>query len=107
MQSLETRHFSRSEEPKMSFSNQIRRHLPSMVGSFCTAALAATLVVVAGCAPLTVQSKPGNISVIPPTSHPRVGMRAGAYDAQEAVWNLNVLSKTQPSEKIVPGIHSD
>ena len=91
----------------MSFSYQIRRHLPSMVGSFCTAALAATLVVVVGCAPSTTQSNSGNLSVIPPTADPRVGLRGGAYDAQEAVWNLNVLSKTKPSEKFVTGINSD
>ena len=91
----------------MSFSYQIRRHLPSMVGSFCTAALAATLVVVVGCAPSTMQSNSGNLSVIPPTADPRVGLRGGAYDAQEAVWNLNVLSKTKPSEKFVTGINSD
>ena len=91
----------------MSFSYQIRRHLPSMAGSFCTAALAATLVVVVGCAPSTTQSNSGNLSVIPPTADPRVGLRGGAYDAQEAVWNLNVLSKTKPSEKFVTGINSD
>ena len=91
----------------MSFSYQIRRHLSSMVGSFCTAALAATIVVVAGCAPSTMQSNSGNLSVIPPTADPRVGLRGGAYDAQEAVWNLNVLSKTKPSEKFLAGVNSD
>jgi LVIVD repeat-containing protein len=91
----------------MSFSYQIRRHFPSMVGSFCTGALAAILVVVAGCAPSTMQSNSGNLSVIPPTPDPRVGLRGGLYDAQEAVWNLNVLSKTKPSEKFITGINSD
>jgi len=91
----------------MSFSYQIRRHLPSMVGSFSAAALAATLVVVVGCAPSTTQSNSGNLSVIPSTPDPRVGLRGGAYDAQEAVWNLNVLSKTKPSEKFISGINSD
>src|SRR6185503_8884792 len=103
---FETRHYPRSEEPKMSFSYQIRRHLPSMAGSFCTAALAATLVVLAACAPAT-QSSSGNLSVIPPTADPRIGLRGGAYDAQEAVWNLNVLSRTKPSEKFLTGINSD
>jgi hypothetical protein len=91
----------------MSFSYQIRRHLPSMVGSFSAAALAAMLVVVVGCAPSTMQSNSVNLSVIPPTPDPRIGLRGGAYDAQEAVWNLNVLSKTKPSEKFVTGINSD
>src|SRR5258706_16432813 len=104
MQSLETRHFSRSEEPKMSFSYQIRRHLPSMVGSFCTAALAATLVVVAGCGPSTLQSYLGELFVVAPASDPRVGLRAAASGAREAGRNLHVLWKTKPAGKLATGI---
>jgi hypothetical protein len=52
-------------------------------------------------------SSSGNLSVIPPTPDPRVGLRPGVYDAQEAAWNLRVLSKTKPSEKFVSGINSD
>ena len=42
-----------------------------------------------------------------PTPDPRVGLRAGLYDAAEAIWNLKVLSETKPSEKFVDGINSD
>ena len=38
---------------------------------------------------------------------PRVGLKAGVYDAGEAVWNLKVLSKTPPSTKFVGSTNSD
>ena len=42
-----------------------------------------------------------------PNPDPRVGLKAGLYDAQEAVWNLRVLSQTQPSPKFVGITNSD
>src|SRR3954470_4480085 len=68
-------------------------------------ALAAMLITAAACAPAAM-SRSSDVSVTP-TSDPRVGLRGGAYDAAEAVWNLNVLSKTKPSEKFIEGINSD
>jgi hypothetical protein len=38
---------------------------------------------------------------------PRVGLRAGLYDAAEAAWNLRVVSKTQPPEKFRGITNSD
>ena len=38
---------------------------------------------------------------------PRVGLRAGKWDAGEAAWNLRLVSSTKPSEKFVEGINSD
>jgi hypothetical protein len=38
---------------------------------------------------------------------PRVGLKAGMYDAGEAVWNLKVMSQTPPSEKFVGSVNSD
>jgi hypothetical protein len=49
----------------------------------------------------------GDQSLSPPTPDPRVGLRGGAYDAAEAIWNLRVLSETKPSEKFAAGINSD
>jgi hypothetical protein len=40
----------------------------------------------------------GVMSAQPPRPDPRVGLRAGWMDAEEAVWNLRVVSKTPPSE---------
>ena len=38
---------------------------------------------------------------------PRVGLKAGLYDAGEAAWNVRVLSKTPPTEKFVGSTNSD
>ncbi len=42
-----------------------------------------------------------------PTPDPRVGLRAGQYDAAEAAWNMRVVSETRPTEKFVHGTSSD
>ena len=72
--------------------------------------IAATVFAVA-CTPSTVarssSATPTSVSMSAPSPDPRVGLRGGAYDAAEAVWNLNVLSSTRPSEKFVDGINSD
>ena len=93
----------------MSFSHPNRRHSRSLVDFLFPAAIGASVLVVAACAtstPASSRSQAG-ISVSAPSPDPRIGLRAGQYDAQEAVWNLRVLSKTKPSEKFVTGINSD
>ncbi len=42
-----------------------------------------------------------------PKPDPRVGLRAGLHDAEEATWNLRVLSKTPPAEGFVGSTNSD
>ena len=77
-----------------------------MIPSF--AALSVALVFAAALAPSTFQAQtPSNLSTTPPSPDPRIGLRAGAYDAAEAAWNLKVLSETRPSEKFAAGINSD
>jgi hypothetical protein len=44
---------------------------------------------------------PSYMSVSIPSPDPRVGLKAGWFDAQEAIWNLRVVSKTPPSEKFI------
>jgi len=46
-------------------------------------------------------------SATAPSPDPRIGLKAGLWDAGEAAWNLRVLSKTRPSEKFIEGINSD
>jgi hypothetical protein len=46
-------------------------------------------------------------SATAPNPDPRVGLKAGLMDAQEAVWNLRVLSRTQPSPKFMGITNSD
>jgi hypothetical protein len=48
-----------------------------------------------------------NRSTRAPSPDPRVGLRAGKMDAEEAVWNLRVLSKTPPSPQFQDITNSD
>jgi hypothetical protein len=54
-------------------------------------------------APVPAESK----STKPPTPDPRVGLKPGATDAGQAVWNLRLVSATPPSQQFVNGINSD
>ena len=42
-----------------------------------------------------------------PDPDPRVGLEAGLFDAEEAIWNLRVLSRTPPPETYVGSTNSD
>lgn len=47
------------------------------------------------------------LSVTPPSPDPRVGLEAGLFDAEEAVWNLRVVSKSTPPDPFVGRTNSD
>jgi hypothetical protein len=76
-------------------------------------ALATGLLFMAACSTSTSSSRTGgpvpigNMSGGAPSPDPRVGLRAGMFDAAEAVWNLRVLSKTPPSERFLGLTNSD
>ncbi|HET9274906.1 MAG TPA: hypothetical protein VFN96_02420 [Gemmatimonadales bacterium] len=67
--------------------------------------LLAGLLVLAGCSASSQSGAAGSsapapaldLSTTPPRPDPRVGLRAGWMDAEEAIWNLRVVSKTPPS----------
>ena len=42
-----------------------------------------------------------------PTPDPRIGLRAGAWDAAQAAWNMRLVSTTRPSEKFLGVTNSD
>ena len=42
-----------------------------------------------------------------PSPDPRIGLRAGLFDAEEAVWNLRMVSQTLPPEAFVGVTNSD
>ena len=72
------------------------------------------LLGVSACAPrpLTPETassrQPGaTVATTPPSPDPRVGLGAGLFDAEEAVWNLRVLSSTPPPEAFVGLTNSD
>ncbi|HSM04630.1 MAG TPA: hypothetical protein VK858_08400 [Longimicrobiales bacterium] len=43
----------------------------------------------------------------PPSPDPRVGLAAGLFDAEEAIWNLRKVSSTPPAEEFVGVTNSD
>ena len=98
----------------MSTGMRARRFAPMLVNL----SLLASSAVLGACA--SSQTMPGSSSdgmmmgsrdwmaAIPaPSPDPRVGLRAGLYDAQEATWNMRVLSETRPSAKFIGGTNSD
>src|SRR3954470_14664766 len=96
----------------MSVGNPIRYQASSLLNSLLKPALAAGVVGAFGCATTTPAtqtsvSPTANVYASAPSPDPRVGLRPGLYDAQEAVWNLKVVSETKPSEKFAGGINSD
>ncbi len=74
--------------------------------------LALGLLALAGCS--NTSSSGGSmptprtaLSITPPTPDPRVGLKAGQYDAGEAAWNMRLVSNTKPSAKFVGSTNSD
>ena len=80
-----------------------RTSLPVAVAFVFTAACAHNTSSMSGSA----VSPRASMSATAPTPDPRVGLHAGLMDAQEATWNLRVLSRTQPSAKFVGITNSD
>ena len=72
-----------------------RRALPLAFGLFLTGAPSGMLAQTSG------------MTGSAPMPDPRVGLRAGQYDAAEATWNMRVVSRTKPSEKFVTATNSD
>ena len=47
------------------------------------------------------------ISATTPSPDPRVGLKAGRWDAAQAGWNMRMLSTTPPTGKVLGATHSD
>ncbi|MGH7515710.1 MAG: LVIVD repeat-containing protein, partial [Gemmatimonadales bacterium] len=75
------------------------------LASLRSAILVLGLAGAAGCAHST--SSGGNMSPTPPSPDPRIGLKAGQFDAGEASWNLRVLSQTPPPKEFVGETNSD
>ncbi|HWK12346.1 MAG TPA: hypothetical protein VNR64_19950, partial [Vicinamibacterales bacterium] len=60
-------------------------------------------------APPAVMPAPVNpiVSETTPTPDPRVGLKAGWWDAGEAAWNMRMISTTPPAGKVLGATHSD
>ncbi len=60
-----------------------------------------------GAASAAPAAAPAPLRVTPPDPDPRVGLEAGLFDAEEAAWNLRVVSSTPPPEPFVGVTNSD
>ena len=76
--------------------------------------LMVALLAAAACAPAVTTTSPmpagignDNRAADAPSPDPRVGLRAGLMDAEEAIWNLRVLSKTAPQREFIGVTNSD
>ena len=97
-----------SEEQMMSFVHRRRNAVRSTVAYPFSLPLAISVFLAAGCAPaISPAVGNSNMSAGEPIPDPRVGLRAGKYDAGQAAWNLRLLSATRPSEKFVDITNSD
>jgi len=47
------------------------------------------------------------VSPTTPTPDPRVGLKAGRWDAGQAAWNMRLISTTPPTGKMLGATHSD
>jgi hypothetical protein len=71
-------------------------------GHFLKLSLAVGLASAVACT-----SSPKTSQSATPKVDPRVGLKAGLWDAQQSSWNLKVLSETRPPEKFVGSTNSD
>ncbi|MBW3533814.1 MAG: hypothetical protein KY453_01140 [Gemmatimonadetes bacterium] len=75
--------------------------------------VASALVAASACAPTTTgtEAPPAGPPAPPPpeapSPDPRIGLGAGLFDAEEASWNLRLLSATPPPEEFVGVTNSD
>jgi hypothetical protein len=71
--------------------------------------LAIGLLAVSACATTsaTTPAAAVDMSMSPPSPDPRVGLRPGWMDAEEASWNMTLVSNTPPAEGFVGVTNSD
>jgi hypothetical protein len=74
------------------------------------AVIISAVLAAAACAPAAQPVGPGPTptgSAQAPQPDPRIGLRAGLFDAGEAVWNMRMLSATPPPREFVGSMNSD
>lgn len=88
----------------------------TIIGRLWLVLFIAITVGVSACAPKPMTSSPSssmtmnsqaNMSMKAPSPDPRVGLKPGLFDAEEAIWNLTKLSSSKPSESFIGVTNSD
>ncbi|MCH8960158.1 MAG: hypothetical protein IH820_02195, partial [Bacteroidetes bacterium] len=93
----------------------VRRPVTWTAANYCWSLLLIVgLLGVSACAPKPITPGAGpsmqpeaTTSTMAPSPDPRVGLGAGLYDAEEAAWNLSLISTTPPPEAFVGVTNSD
>lgn len=97
-------------------SRLLRRFDSSRIGIL---SIVLVLLLIAACASQPLTTEPDQLSSIPDQpssspaqqvtadSDPREGLAPGLFDAEEAIWNMRVLSQTPPPEDFVGIMNSD
>ena len=57
--------------------------------------------------PVALARPPTPRRATPPTPDPRVGLKAGRWDAAQAAWNMRMVSTTPPKGRTLGATHSD
>jgi hypothetical protein len=99
-----------SEEFPMQFPVYSRRSQAGSTQTRILPACALGLLALAGCASGTggrAMPAGGGLSVSAPSPDPRVGLKAGLYDAGVAAWNVRLLSTTKPTGQFEHVTNSD
>ncbi len=98
----------RCEERRPSRSRSVGAPLVAaavgLVGAASCAAPSGGPALTSGIAP---SLPPRPLSIEAPSPDPREGLGSGLFDAEEAIWNLRVVSQTPPPEAFVGSVHSD
>ncbi len=86
------------------------------VGRLWLVVVIAITVGVSACAPKPMassssssmaMSSQANMSTKAPSPDPRIGLKPGLFDAEEAMWNLTKVSSSKPSESFIGVTNSD
>jgi hypothetical protein len=81
----------------------VRPILLLALGSLAVTACGQPATTGAGGSPTPVRG----LSIQAPSPDPRVGLKAGQWDAGEAAWNMRLVSNTKPSGKFLGSTNSD
>jgi len=81
-------------------------HRQNLIRRMGSLALVAGVLVASACSS-SFAGRAGMAQAGPPTPDPRVGLGAGLFDAEEAIWNLAWVSQSPPPESFVGSTNSD
>jgi len=79
----------------------------ALAAALCAAVVLAAACATAGPSPSAMASALTGGSPTPPSPDPRVGLRAGLVDAEEATWNLRRVASMLPPDEFVGVTNSD